>query len=286
MSHLTVKQIKQATHLYQYSSVRPYEEHQRKNDFEDENYFVALLNYEDTGIILVQLAGQNQYARADADLHLHMGYEGFEFKFETIYIRQNVRLPRNHHSSRLLAFHVSYNNYLSDHKRKISVTSPGKSLEFNKDANENVFELRSLNGLDDTTKVLIFRLEAASGERAITNEYFKLMEGMKVDWLNRWTGVVSVVMKWNSQTGAFCFQALYSGDGTSVEDSQLVSYLDRAKQPALDSDKGIMQEILTIPVSGPRFLQIGINMYTKLVGNHPVIAVDIREYMGNPDATS
>jgi hypothetical protein len=244
------------------------------NELEDKTYFIALLNRNcDNGIVLVQIEGKNQYARADAHKLLTMNPEGLETDTKTICIRQSTQLSRKHSSSRMFAFHVTYGikktRFFGNTERKISVTSLGKSFEFDTglDVSPAIYELSSLNSIDGLNKVLVFRLETNSGDWG------------GYDWggVDQWDGAVIVVLKWNSQTGTYCSQALYTPDRTAHEYSQVVSHPECTKKSEFDFEKGCMCTEVQMPPMGRGTIYVTVTMYTKLDGDRAVVAIEIME---------
>lgn len=221
----------------------------------------------------MRLADKNQYVRVDPDLFVCLNLE--DFKFETIFVRQKIRLPRDHHSPRLFAIDVSYPDPIFP-DQQIALASQDESLVFNPNAAKNVYELCSLNGSDEISKDLLIYIKSPDQS---AYEYGKYALS------KRWVGAVKVGMKWNSRTGTYSFQAIYNSGGIMGRDPELVSHVewDYTEQRELFTEKESNRKSLKIPMLGlvRSSFELGVNTYTILRDDRSVIVVEIWNVSGN-----
>ena len=215
------------------------------------------------GVCLIKLPGRQQYGRAFPGELIRISSLR-KFEPQTIYVRQTIQLPRRWPSQRLFAFYITH--ALSDRlfDPQVSASSREEAFDFSTEKEmTNIIELRSLQSFDGTSQILELRFQPY-GFRGEERRW-QSSNGAAHSSQTRSTRLpkaVTILLRWNSQTGSYGGQLLY-GDFQN-EPNNAYSF---------DNERTEMKLGATWQQS--KMLNFKVNMYTRIFRNFPVIAVDI-----------
>ncbi len=232
---------------------------------------------------MLKLEDRLQFVRVFPQLLIRLAPK--EPDLQLMYVRQNVRIPDHHQSSRLSSLVVRYNDYVnhtSGLNRRIKATKLVNGEDFRTDGSENVYNLA------ESKKQFTFELTIGSAFHDIVEltpalqeewRHRNLMEQQRyradlapdddVDpWYNRWYGSVNVCLVFNRLTGVYEVFHEYNTAGKGME----------PKNP-LGNDKqhSNFGGLLSVATLGTAKLEFEIRAQTKLNEGSADILLDIRE---------